>query len=291
MTVAPNTTDTATRFADSIAALPPLPVTAQRILTCFGDEFIDAKKVAEVVEGDPGICAKLLGLANSAYFGLAQPVNSISEAISRVLGVDTVRSLVLAMAIQQTFKSQDCPTFDVERFWVQSLTAAECCKRIVAVDRAANDDDRDLAYSAGLCHNLGLMALAFREPARTNSVLSRHRDHEQSAILAPMFVEEFGTDHKIVTAELARKWSLPESMVTAYQYRAFPNSHCDGRLGFIVAAGVVVAGNADVEEDQRVCVSMWSDSLGIDARDLGDMADFGERQRERVQSLAGNMTR
>lgn len=169
MTVASNTTDIAARFADSIAALPPLPATAQKILTCFGDEFIDAKKVAEVVQGDPGICAKLLGLANSAYFGLAEPVNSIGEAISRVLGVDTVRSLVLAMAIQRTFKSKDCPAFDVERFWVQSLTAAECCKRIVAVDHAANDDDRDLAYSTGLCHNLGLMALAFwtlRAPIR-----------------------------------------------------------------------------------------------------------------------------
>ena len=73
---------TAARFAENLASLPPLPDTAQKILTCFGDEFIDAKKVAEVVEGDPGICAKLLGLANSAYFGLAEPVNSIGEAIS-----------------------------------------------------------------------------------------------------------------------------------------------------------------------------------------------------------------
>ena len=111
-------TETAAIFAESIMALPPLPATAQRILTCFGDEFIDAKKVALVVEGDPGICAKLLGLSNSAYFGLAEPVNSISEAISRVLGVDTVRSLVLAMAIQQSFNSKGCPAFDTERFWM-----------------------------------------------------------------------------------------------------------------------------------------------------------------------------
>ena len=122
-----DTSETAARLARGIGALPPLPVTAQRILTCFGDEFIDADKVTDVIEQDPGICAKLLGLANSAYFGLAEGVNTIAEAVSRVLGVETVRSLVLAMAIQQTFNSRNCPRFDTERFWVQSLSAAECC--------------------------------------------------------------------------------------------------------------------------------------------------------------------
>ncbi|MGB5258315.1 MAG: HDOD domain-containing protein, partial [Woeseiaceae bacterium] len=69
MTAATGTSETAANLAKAIMALPPLPATAQEILTCFGDEFIDAVQVASVVEGDAGICAKLLGLANSAYFG------------------------------------------------------------------------------------------------------------------------------------------------------------------------------------------------------------------------------
>ena len=93
MTTATDSNEAATSFAQSIASLPPLPAVAQEILTCFGDEFIDADKVASVVEGDPGICAKLLGLSNSAYFGLAEPVNTIGDAISRVLGVDTVLTI------------------------------------------------------------------------------------------------------------------------------------------------------------------------------------------------------
>ena len=204
MTAATNTSETATRFAQSIATLPPLPATAQQILTCFGDEFIDADRVTEVVEGDPGICAKLLGLSNSAYFGLAEPVNSIGEAISRVLGVDTVRSLVLAMAIQQSFNSKGCPSFRTDRFWMQSLLAAECCKKIAAADEAADDSVRDLAYSAGLCHNLGLMALVHMEPARTNKVLKAHQQQNEPEALSELFLAEFATDHKIMTAELAR---------------------------------------------------------------------------------------
>ena len=291
MSAATDITETAARFAKSIQALPPLPATAQEILTCFGDEFIDADKVAAVVHGDPGICAKLLGLANSAYFGLAEPVNDIGEAISRVLGVDTVRSLVLAMAIQQSFNSKQCPEFDVERFWTQSLMAAECCKKIALADEDADDTERDLAYSAGLCHNLGLMALTHIEPGRTNGVLKTHREHDRADTLSDLFNEEFETDHKIVTAELGRIWSLPAPMVAAYQYRAFPEAHCDDRLGLVVAAGVTAVENAERKEAQRCSLSTWSGELGVAEEEMQDMANLSDRQKERVQSLATKMTR
>lgn len=288
---AQDTTDTAARLAQSIAALPPLPATAQEILTCFGDEFIDAEKVTAVVEGDPGICAKLLGLANSAYFGLAEPVNCIGEAISRVLGVDTVRSLVLAMAIQQSFNSRNCPAFSTERFWTQSLLSAECCKKIACADEQAGDEVRDLAYSAGLCHNLGLMALAHMEPDRTQAVLVKHKDSAKPNSLSSGFIAEFETDHRIITAELARTWSLPVPMVSAYQYRAFPQSACDHRLGLVVQAGVIAVENTELPEESRPGLGRWAAQLGLSGDDLQAMAELGDRHKERVQSLASNMTR
>lgn len=291
MTAKMDVTETAARFAESIMSLPPLPATAQRILTCFGDEFIDAKKVAVVVEDDPGICAKLLGLSNSAYFGLAEPVNNIGEAISRVLGVDTVRSLVLAMAIQQSFNSKGCPAFETERFWMQSLLAAECCKKIAGADERAEDSDRDLAYSAGLCHNLGLMALSHMEPERTNMALTKHKSQGKPDSMVEIFNEEFDTNHRIVTAELARNWSLPAAMVAAYQYRAFPDAHCDVHLGFIVAAGVCAVENAEVDEACHASLAPWADELGVSTEELQEMAKLGERQTEKIQSLASNMTR
>ncbi|MDH3533359.1 MAG: HDOD domain-containing protein [Gammaproteobacteria bacterium] len=291
MTAATGTSETATRFAQSIAALPPLPATAQEILTCFGDEFIDADKVTAVVDGDPGICAKLLGLANSAYFGLAEPVNTIGDAISRVLGVDTVRSLVLAMAIQQSFNSKGCPAFNTERFWIQSLLSAECCKKIAAADEAADEAVRDLAYSAGLCHNLGLLALVHMEPARTSAVLQAHSSQDEPDMLSKLFLDEFATDHKIMTAELARVWSLPQPMLAAYQYRAFPQSHCDERLGAVVAAAVVAVENTEVPEERQTSLNSWAVTLGLEAEDMQAMAVFTERQKTRVQSLASNMVR
>ncbi len=290
MTAATETSDTATNLAKSIMALPPLPATAQEILTCFGDEFIDAEQVASVVEGDAGICAKLLGLANSAFFGLSEPVSDMEQAVSRVLGVDTVRSLVLAMAVQQSFNSKKCPAFDVERFWLTSLMTAECCKKIAAADEAFEDAERDLAHSAGLCHNLGLMALTHIEADRSCQVLMHNDEQVESGSLMRWFQDEFKTDHRIMTAELARLWSLPAPMIAAYHYRAFPDAQCAHRLGLVVNAGVTAVQNAELPEERWQSLQPWAEALGISAADIQSMASIGKRQKERVMSLAGRLT-
>ncbi|MDX1516895.1 MAG: HDOD domain-containing protein [Woeseiaceae bacterium] len=291
MSAVTKSTSTTTNLAKSLSALPPLPATAQEILTCFGDEFIDAHKVTAVVEGDPGICARLLGLANSAYFGLNEPVNRIDEAISRVLGVETVRSLVLAMAIQQSFSKKGCPEFDTERFWTESLLTAECCKRIAMQDKDASIELRDLAYSTGLCHNLGLMALVHLEPQATNTVLMRHRDDEAKGPLKPLFQELLDTDHRHMTAVLARTWSLPEPMVAAYEYRADTTVPCDHSLSLVVAAGAEAVSNCKRNDEHRTNLEPWASELGMTTRDLQSLAVLSNPQQERIESLAQRMTR
>lgn len=289
-TAAPNMNSTTSIFAKSIAALPPLPATAQEILTCFGDEFIDADKVTAVVEGDPGICARLLGLANSAYFGLSEPVNKINEAITRVLGVETVRSLVLAMAIQKSFSRKGCPLFDTERFWTQSLLTAECCKKVAMLDDNVDPAIRDLAYSTGLCHNLGLMALVHIEPKATNGVLVRHREDPGPGKLAKRFKEEMDTDHRQMTALLAANWTLPAPMVAAYSYRADPSSTCDHPLGAVLVAGATAVSNSEYEEEYRMSLNGIAADLGIAPDDLQAMASIQDPQLERIRSLAQRMT-
>lgn len=290
MAATSDTIASAKKIAQSIAALPPLPATAQEILTCFGDEFIDADKVSSVVEGDPGICARLLGLTNSAYFGLADPITNVRDAILRVLGVDTVRSLVLAMAIQRSFNSRECPAFDTERFWLNSLRTAECCKKIVSANEASEPAIRDLAYSTGLCHNLGLMALAHIAPGPTSQILHAHNSTEGGSDLAQAFLAKFETNHRIVTAALAQAWSLPAPMIAAYQHLAFQEPGYDGILSHAAAAAIAAVRNVDIVENGQANLDAHASAVGLAAIELQEIAAIGERQLNRIQSLAGNMT-
>ena len=232
----------------------------------------------------------MLGLAISAYFGVAEPISDMEQAVSRVLGVDTVRLLVLSMAVQRSFDSSKCPAFDAERFWLVSMATAECCKKIAAVDETFEDADRDLAYSAGLCHNLGLMALTHIEADRSCEVLKLNDEQVEPGSLTRWFKGEFSTDHKIMTAELARLWSLPASMIDAYHYRAYPDTPSANRLGLVVDAAVTAVQNIGLPEERQQSLQASAEALGISEAELQSMASISERQKERVKSLAGRST-
>ncbi len=282
--------DTAAFIVQSIAALPPLPAAADEILSQFGDEFIDANRVTRVVERDPGICAKLLGLANSAYFNLANPVSDLGEVISRVLGVDSVRSIVFAMALRTSFDYHKCPTFDAQRFWLDSLCVAEGCKRLAKSDEHLSDDGRNLAYAAGLCHNLGLLALAHIHPQRLNAVLATRDADPGATRLAESLQEAFRTDHRFATLELARQWSLPEPMLQAYAARLHDHGTTRlDRLAAVIDACVSAIGNAHGPEEARVDLDATATRIGLTPEQLAEMAEPGERQRERLRALAASM--
>ena len=174
---------------------------------------------------------------------------------------------------------------------MQALLTAECCTNHVAADESATDATRDLAYSAGLCHNPGLMVLAHMLPDRTTAILQAHREQAASDNLGRLLFAEFETDHKIMTSELVRVWSLPEPMIAAYDYRAFPGSHSADRLCLIVAAGAAAIGNTEMDQGRYTNLKPWADAFGLMAEDLQKMAVLGDRQKARVRSTLTSRAR
>lgn len=207
----------------SIRMLPPLPDVAREILDRLGDEFIDGNEIADIVARDPAISARLFALSNSAYFGLAKPVDDMREVVNRVLGPDTVRSLAFALASERTFDLGDCESFDARRFWHRALSTAAAAKRIAAVVDDLSDAERGFAYVAGLCHSLGLLVLACCHPAETSLMLETYAgvDDEDFDVVAK---EQFGLSVSEVSHTLAEHWKMPEVIVDAYQYRASGNA-------------------------------------------------------------------
>ncbi|MEM6511643.1 MAG: HDOD domain-containing protein [Pseudomonadota bacterium] len=272
---------------DGLTSLPPLPSTAQQIMDAFGDEFIDADEITEIVCNDPGISARLLGLANSAYYGLAEPVDSLSDAVGRVIGVETVRSVVLALAMQKALDQSRCSAFDPERFWKDSLMAAQCCKRVAMRDPALSDHGKRLAYVAGLCHNIGLMALAFLEPEATNAVLVEHDERHMRFDSA--LERAIGISHREATKVLAERWSLPDMLVEAYRCRYDASVIAESRLGLILVSATAAVSNLDIEEPHQLDLTSVSKRLGLAVDELQSMALPGERQLEQIETLASSM--
>lgn len=268
---------------DSVASLPPLPANAQKILSAFNDEFIDADEIADIVRDDPAIVARLVGLANSAYYGLAEPVTCIEDAIGRVLGVEVARSVVLAIAMQRTLDQSRCPAFNSEQFWRGSMLAARCCKQIAVRDRGLSDVEVRLSYVTGLCHNIGLLALAYLVPDEVNEVFLAAKDDPVS--LAAGLERRLGMTHREASYLLARHWSLPDATVEAYRCRSNVNAVSDCRLGLILIASTTAVGNLDRDEEEAFDLEAVSRQIGLAVDELQSMALPGQRQSEQISAL------
>lgn len=262
--------------------LPPLPSVAHDVLSRLNDEFVDGNDVADVVGRDPGIAARLIGLANSAYFGLSRPVGSMREVVNRVLGVDTVRSLAVALAARQAFDSSLCPAFDTKHFWVHSLLTAESVKKVAHRDSEASDDERELAYVTGLCHNLGMLVLACIEPDRTHGVLQYHLTDGAEEALAKSFVRMFGASHREMTHHIAVHWELPEIVVEAYEQRCVLQT--DNRLATMIDVGAESAGTIAPRNISPPNLSPMALRLDMPESDLRASMPT-ERDRERAEAI------
>ncbi|MEO0578699.1 MAG: HDOD domain-containing protein [Pseudomonadota bacterium] len=261
----------------SVRMLPPLPTVAVQIVSRLGDEFIDGNEVADVVAQDPAICARLISLANSAYFGLRTPVGDLRDVVNRVLGADTVRSMALALASQNALDTSACASFDVRRFWRRALGTAACCKRIAAVVEELAVAERECAYAMGLCHDLGLMALVSIEPARMSQVFAA----DESRPVADRVHDEFGFTPPVMTLALAEHWELPLLMIETFRARV--NGEGDQHsMAMVLRAAIRAAAYAEREEEfdrDEAAELLADDSLSVPGPTLVDAALPNERQQ------------
>ncbi len=280
----------ALELAQTIKALPPLPTVAHEILQRFGDEFIDGNEVADIVGRDPAISARLIALSNSAYFGLPEPVTEMRDVVNRVLGPDTVRSIAFALATERNFNLTVCDGFDARVYWQRALSVAASAQRIAAVVEDLSDDGRNFAYIAGLCHSLGLMALAGSYPEQTSAALSRADgsagsvDHE--------LTQTFGVTAATMTHALAEHWKMPDVIVEAYRKRAVEQVSSD-MLAAVINAAVKAARHLEVleaEESDDAAMPGFADDLpGTSERRVAEVAAPSERQQEAMAATLDAM--
>jgi putative nucleotidyltransferase with HDIG domain len=176
-------------------ALPALPKIVARILDMLGDEEVNVE-----------VLSSLLAAANAGALGVTGRVDSVRQAII-LLGVSRVRDITLATAIIDRFSAT--PPFDAKRLWLHSLGVAICAQEVA---RSAGLDV-DVAYTAGLLHDVGQLLLFVADPMAYAGVLSLQGERDIDIVDAER--EYLGVDHAHVGGELARLWKLPEAVADA----------------------------------------------------------------------------
>ena len=192
----------------AVESIPPLPATAATLLAMAADPDVEIDALALVIERDPPLNARLLGIANSAFYAPRQPVMTAKDAIIRVLGLNMVRNMAFGMALTGGLSTAACPRFDLMRYWVMALGTADLASGLIRASRIEDLPDPDTAYLVGLLHNLGELLMVYLWPHEMDEALKR----TLAKLDTPMEQHELdllGMDHWQAGAFLARHWQLP----------------------------------------------------------------------------------
>jgi HD-like signal output (HDOD) protein/ActR/RegA family two-component response regulator len=261
------------RVVGTVGELPSLSTTYTCLMQAVTDPRTSTSQLASIIEKDVAMSAKVLQLANSAFFGLAREVTNLQSAAA-YLGTVTIRNLALVSEAFRVF----VPDSRVPQSVCESMQLHSQCTAAIAGMLPIERGIRDVTIVAALLHDIGSLFLASAMPNQFCAVLSRA--NERGCKVFEAEEELLGTSHAEIGAYLLGLWGIPRLAVEAIAHHhhptRIPHSGLDS-TGAVYVADLLAhelednpRGSTDleIEESDRVCL----EKLGI----LPRFADFRE---------------
>ncbi len=199
-------------------SIPPLPMIAQQILELRSNPSADIEDLAKIVGLDPALAAQVVGWASSPYYSAPGKINSIHDAIVRVLGFQLVMNLVLGLSIGKTLKyPEECP-YGIKSFWQQSIYCAITMEKL---NRAINSEQRaspGLCYLIGLLNNFGYLVVAHIFPNYFQQI-NQLQLANRHLLYCHIEFYLLGVCRDQISSHLLQAWKLPAEVSTALRFQ------------------------------------------------------------------------
>lgn len=217
---------------DEIHELPTLSTVALQLSRMLQDINISAKDVAQVIQHDQSIVAKMLKLVNSAFFGFSTKVSSVQHALM-LLGFNTVRNAVISIDVINVLNMRTkIKGFDISSFWKHAVGVGVISRYL---DQATGNKFREDVFTAGIIHDIGKVVMAYYFSDRFQLVWEAM--HQEGINFWDAEHRHFPLNHAEIGAELARRWHLPEIMRnTIGRHHSTAKNNCIENLVHIVHA-------------------------------------------------------
>lgn len=265
-----------------INSLPSLSAVVLDLLQSLGHEEVGNALLAQKIGQDQALSARTLKLANSSFYGSSFRSRTVHEAVA-VLGSKTIRRLATASALIDGLQGRQHQGFDVTSLWRHSIATALCAAELAQ----ACDVATDIAYVAGLLHDVGRLALATHLPAEYQQAMVYRAQQDCSVLQAERHV--LGTDHSAVGEALTQHWKLPEEVQQAVACHHAVRTGDHGLLPTIVLAADAMAHALDLAQDPGeavppIPVAVWS-ALALSEASLQEVMRKVLQQFEAASSM------
>lgn len=243
----------------SVDTLPSPPRAYQALIECIRDPTSKLTTVIDIIRQDVAMTAKVVKLANSGFFGMRTPVQTVERAIS-LIGIDAIATLVLGQQLFDSTQTIRIPNFTLERLGRHSFEVAAWA-RAVAVHEGLPNALADAAFLAGVLHDLGRLVFATRTTAPGTA--------PGTDAGWPQFSAQMEAHHAEVGAYLLGLWGFPEPIVEAIVWHHTPSRTGETTLGLsgLVHIGDLLAHAASpAPQHPSVAEQGYLERLGLAGR-------------------------
>ncbi len=213
-----------------ISELRPLPAVAARAIGLAESDQFSAHELAQAISADQALSSKMLRLANSAYYGFPRRITTVRDAVI-LLGFRAVRSATLAACVIDTLPGNR--KLDRNAFWQFAVTVGMLAE-VLANATGQHDDE---AFTAGVLHNIGRLALSQHRPEELERARALAAEHGVPVIEAERDI--FGFTDAELGGGMALMWNFPRELAEAVAQHHFDVDELpdrDSLAGYVVRA-------------------------------------------------------
>ncbi len=243
--------------------IPPLPETASKLLLLRNKPDANLEELVRLIESDPSLAAFVMKYARMSIFGYGDRINSVTHAVSLVLGYTTALNVTLSVASSGCLKIPNYGPLGRVRIWTDAFQCAQLCRELSHYVAKKQFINSGLAHLSGLLHNFGYLLFGHfcpKEFAELNEMI--FLDPAQD--IRSLEIRHFGITHDLIGLYLLKAWNLPEEVIMAAAKHHFTD--CSGK--HTVYAKLVAAANRLLQQDGTYDVMQSNDTFFL-LRDLG----------------------
>ncbi len=199
-------------------SLPTIPEVVAKVNRIIEDPESGTRDLGELVDQDAPLAAKVLRIANSAFYG-AQECVSTTHACT-ILGMRVLKNLVMQVAVMEQFEHLEGTGFDVTGLWEHAVSTARLASFIAGMRPEAMSRKPDELYGCGLLHDIGKIVMLDGLGTAYVDLVNKAMDRNLPIHLIEKM--ELGFDHTDVGNVVAERWGMPRDLADAIQFHHAP---------------------------------------------------------------------
>jgi HD-like signal output (HDOD) protein/CheY-like chemotaxis protein len=259
--------------------LPTLPTVATKVMHVTSDTGASVKEVAELIEKDLALSAKILQVINSPFYGFSRGITSVSEAVS-LMGFREVGNLALGLSVMGALPQDETIGFSFQTFWERCVGHAVSAVKI----------------TTALLQDIGTCLLVRYTPLVYGYSLAIAKERGIHVAVAER--EVLQTDHAEMGGRLTAHWNLPASLRIPIKHHHFSefgkklptevrNHNLETETSVLAISNLMTAALFEPENTDalEVLYSRATGLLGLDTKKVDEVLDVLPSEIERVKTL------